>query len=118
MFWRVVSAFRETAACVVKHTNPCGVALARMPVAAYRGAFNADSQSAFGGVVGLNRPCDAATAREISTHFTEVLVAPGIAPAARRLLAKRPNLRVVVPAVRVGAGLAPAPSLAASPSSR
>jgi phosphoribosylaminoimidazolecarboxamide formyltransferase/IMP cyclohydrolase len=84
------------AACVVvKHANPCGVATAATPEAAWRAALDCDRTSAFGGVVALNRPLDAASAAQIAEIFTEVIVAPEVTAEARALLARRPNLRLL-----------------------
>ncbi|TVQ59325.1 MAG: bifunctional phosphoribosylaminoimidazolecarboxamide formyltransferase/IMP cyclohydrolase PurH [Spirulina sp. DLM2.Bin59] len=86
----------DPAAAVLKHTNPCGVAIAPTLVEAYEQAFNADSISAFGGIVALNRPIDAATATALKKTFLECIVAPGCEPEAQEILAKKTNLRVLV----------------------
>lgn len=86
----------EPAAAVLKHTNPCGVAIAPTLVEAYEQAFNADSISAFGGIVALNRPIDAATATALKKTFLECIVAPGCEPEAQEILAKKANLRVLI----------------------
>src|SRR5207237_190800 len=80
---------------IVKHANPCGVALGTGPADAYRKAFECDSLSAFGGVVALNRPLDEETAAAIGEVFTEVVLAPAFAPAALEALAKKKNLRLL-----------------------
>jgi phosphoribosylaminoimidazolecarboxamide formyltransferase/IMP cyclohydrolase len=100
----------EGPACViVKHANPCGAARAASLEAAYRAAFDCDRTSAFGGIVALNHPLDAATATAITAVFTEVVIAPGATDEARTIFAARPNLRLLVtdslPAPRA-AGLA------------
>lgn len=95
---RIVLEFGDPAAAVIKHTNPCGVATAASIEQAYVAARDADSVSAFGGIVGLNRPIDEATARAISATFIEAVVAPGVDDAARAVLASKTNLRVVVAA--------------------
>ncbi|HSK35680.1 MAG TPA: bifunctional phosphoribosylaminoimidazolecarboxamide formyltransferase/IMP cyclohydrolase, partial [Actinomycetota bacterium] len=82
-------------ATIVKHTNPCGAAFGATLEEAYAGALEGDPQSAFGGVVGLSRPLDAATARRIAGIFTEVVVAPGFEDEALALLAGKPSLRLV-----------------------
>jgi len=82
-------------AVVVKHTNPCGAALGATLEEAYAGALEGDPTSAFGGVVGLSRPLDAATAARIGEVFTEVVVAPGFDQAALAALAGKPSLRLV-----------------------
>lgn len=84
------------AAAVLKHTNPCGVALGDTLAAAYEAAFAADSVSAFGGIVSLNRPIDADTAQALTKTFLECIVAPGCEPEAQEILAKKSNLRVLV----------------------
>jgi len=82
-------------ATIVKHTNPCGAAFGAILEEAYAGALDGDPVSAFGGVVGLSRPLDAATARRIAGIFTEVVVAPGFDEEALAVLAGRPSLRLV-----------------------
>jgi phosphoribosylaminoimidazolecarboxamide formyltransferase / IMP cyclohydrolase len=82
-------------AVIVKHTNPCGAAFGATLQQAYAGALDGDPVSAFGGVVGLSRPLDAATAASITGVFTEVVVAPGFDPEALAALAGRPSLRLV-----------------------
>jgi phosphoribosylaminoimidazolecarboxamide formyltransferase/IMP cyclohydrolase len=82
-------------AVIVKHTNPCGAAYGATLAEAYAGALEGDPVSAFGGVVGLSRPLDAATAARIAEVFTEVVVAPGFEPEALAALAGKPSLRLV-----------------------
>jgi phosphoribosylaminoimidazolecarboxamide formyltransferase/IMP cyclohydrolase len=94
---RLVIEFTEPAATVIKHTNPCGTATASSAVDAYVRAREADPLAAFGGIVGLNRPIDTATASAITSTFMEAVVAPSVEDAARTILATRPNMRVVVP---------------------
>jgi phosphoribosylaminoimidazolecarboxamide formyltransferase / IMP cyclohydrolase len=87
----------RTAACViVKHANPCGVAERGDLLGAYRKALACDPVSAFGGVVALNRPLDAATARAIVEIFTEVIIAPGASEEAISIVAAKKNLRLLV----------------------
>ena len=93
--WRLVNSFDVAACVIVKHANPCGVALGSGPADAYRKAFECDSLSAFGGVVALNRPLDDETAAAIGDVFTEVVLAPGFAPAALEALARKKNLRLL-----------------------
>jgi phosphoribosylaminoimidazolecarboxamide formyltransferase/IMP cyclohydrolase len=95
---RIVAEFpdSEAAAVIIKHTNPCGVALGGSLVEAYTKAFNADSTSVFGGIVALNRSIDAATANELKKTFLECIVAPGCDAAAAEILATKSNLRVLV----------------------
>ena len=82
-------------ATIVKHTNPCGAAFGATLEEAYAGALDGDPVSAFGGVVGLSRPLDAATAKRIAGVFTEVVVAPGFDDEALAVLAGKPSLRLV-----------------------
>ncbi|RMF15655.1 MAG: bifunctional phosphoribosylaminoimidazolecarboxamide formyltransferase/IMP cyclohydrolase PurH [Candidatus Dadabacteria bacterium] len=82
------------AAVVVKHTNPCGVALGDSLVDAYRRARDVDPVSAFGGIIALNRPLDLATAEEIASTFVECIICPAVEPAAAERLAKKKNVRV------------------------
>jgi phosphoribosylaminoimidazolecarboxamide formyltransferase/IMP cyclohydrolase len=99
---RLALEFDEPVAVVVKHTNPCGVATANSVVEAYLRARDADPLSAFGGIVGLNRPVDVETARALTATFIEAIVAPALEPQAEVLavLAAKPNLRVVTADVR------------------
>jgi len=81
---------------IVKHANPCGVAYDGTLAEAYRSSFATDPKSAFGGVIGFNRPVDVDTARVIGDSFVEVLLAPGFDPEALRLLTgKKPNRRIL-----------------------
>jgi phosphoribosylaminoimidazolecarboxamide formyltransferase / IMP cyclohydrolase len=82
-------------ATIVKHTNPCGAAFGATLEEAYAGALEGDPVSAFGGVVGLSRPLDAATAKRVAGIFTEVVVAPGFDEEALAVLAGKPSLRLV-----------------------
>jgi phosphoribosylaminoimidazolecarboxamide formyltransferase/IMP cyclohydrolase len=93
--WECVKSFAEPACVIVKHANPCGVALGDSPLAAYRKAFRTDPTSAFGGILAFNRALDRAAAEEIGKQFAEVIIAPRVEPAARELLAAKQNLRVL-----------------------
>ena len=93
---RLVLEFDEPAATVVKHTNPSGVATAATLSAAYQQARDADALSAFGGIVGLNRPIDVETARVIASTKIDAVVAPGVSDEALAILAARGQMRVVV----------------------
>ena len=93
--WECVKSFAEPACVIVKHANPCGVAVAEGPLTAYRKAFATDPSSAFGGIIALNRALDRAAAEEIGKQFAEVIIAPRIEPAAREFLAAKQNLRVL-----------------------
>jgi len=96
---RIAMEFSEPAAVVIKHTNPCGAATGRDAADAYVRARDADALAAFGGIVGLNRPIDAATARAIVSTFIEAVTAPSVEHDARAILASKANMRVVVPAL-------------------
>jgi phosphoribosylaminoimidazolecarboxamide formyltransferase/IMP cyclohydrolase len=95
---RLVAEFQEPAAAVIKHTNPCGAATGTGAADAYVRARDADALAAFGGIVGLNRPIDADTARAIVSTFIEAVIAPAVDDPARVILATKPKLRVVIPA--------------------
>ncbi|MFL6059528.1 MAG: bifunctional phosphoribosylaminoimidazolecarboxamide formyltransferase/IMP cyclohydrolase [Rubrobacteraceae bacterium] len=84
------------AAVIVKHANPCGAALGGSVADAYRKALASDPQSAFGGIVALSGEVDGDLATEISSIFTEILVARGFTEEAREILSARPNVRVLV----------------------
>ena len=92
---RIVLEFTEPAATVIKHTNPCGTATGTTIADAYVRARDADPLSAFGGIVGVNRALDAATATAITSTFIEAVIAPSIDDAAREILAKKTNMRVL-----------------------
>ena len=92
---RLAVEFTEPAGVVIKHTNPCGVATGTSAEEAYVRAREADPLSAFGGIVGLNRPIDVDTARALTATFIEAVIAPAIDDEARAVLATKPNLRVV-----------------------
>ena len=94
--WECVKTFDAPACVIVKHANPCGVAVGSTLVEAYAKAWKTDPTSAFGGILAFNRPLDEATARQIGEHkqFVEVLVAPQITPEARALFAAKQNVRL------------------------
>jgi phosphoribosylaminoimidazolecarboxamide formyltransferase/IMP cyclohydrolase len=97
----------DTPACaIIKHANPCGVAVGKTLLDAYKSAFDCDRTSAFGGIVALNQPLDAATAEEITGIFTEVVIAPGASDEAKEIFAAKKNLRLLttggLPDVRAG----------------
>jgi phosphoribosylaminoimidazolecarboxamide formyltransferase / IMP cyclohydrolase len=85
----------DPAAAILKHNNPCGVAQRGTIAEAYQAAFAADSTSAFGGIVALNRGIDAATAQALTQTFLECVVAPSCDPDAAAILAAKPNLRIL-----------------------
>ena len=95
--WEAVKAFDDATACViVKHANPCGVALGATAEEAYRRAFTTDPTSAFGGIIAFNCAIDQATAEAVSGQFAEVIIAPEITTEARAVFAAKQNLRVLV----------------------
>ncbi|WP_226005448.1 bifunctional phosphoribosylaminoimidazolecarboxamide formyltransferase/IMP cyclohydrolase [Natrinema salinisoli] len=91
----LIKEFDEPAAAVIKHTNPAGCATADSLSKAYEKALSTDPMSAFGGIVALNRECDAATAEQIVDSFKEVVVAPGYTDDALEVLFEKENLRVL-----------------------
>jgi phosphoribosylaminoimidazolecarboxamide formyltransferase / IMP cyclohydrolase len=92
----VAAEFDAPAVAIVKHANPCGVALGAAPAAAWDKALACDPVSAFGGVVALNRPLDLATAEGIAKLLIEIVIAPEAEPEAAAILARRPALRLLV----------------------
>lgn len=86
----------EIACVIVKHANPCGVATGKTAAEAYRKALACDPVSAFGGIIALNRPLDAAAAAEITELFAEVIVAPDADEEAREIIGRKKNLRLLV----------------------
>jgi len=93
--WDLVQEFDEPAAIIVKHTNPCGAAIGENLLEAYGKALACDPVSAFGSIIGLNRPVDEAAAGEIAKLFVEAIAAPSFTPAARERFAAKKNLRLV-----------------------
>ncbi len=90
-----VAEFQQPACCIVKHATPSGVAISDDINEAFKCAFNADSMSAFGGIIALNKHCDEKIAAEIIKNFAEVLVAPGFTKEALAILQTKKNLRVM-----------------------
>lgn len=94
---RIIAEFPDKpAATIIKHTNPCGTAEADTLLEAYEKAFNADSVSAFGGIVALNKPIDAPTATALTKTFLECIVAPGCEAEAQEILAAKSKVRVLI----------------------
>ena len=93
--WECVRSFTATACVIVKHANPCGVAVGRSTEHAYRRAFATDPTSAFGGILAFNHPLDGATARAVNEKFAEVVIAPGFDADALAAFATKGNLRVL-----------------------
>jgi phosphoribosylaminoimidazolecarboxamide formyltransferase/IMP cyclohydrolase len=93
--YRLVGEFNRPAAAIIKHMNPCGLALGATLSEAYGRAFDCDRVSAFGGVIALNRPLDVDTAEQIVSIFVEVVVAPSVEKEARQVLSRKPKVRVL-----------------------
>ena len=93
--WECVKSFAEPACVIVKHANPCGVAIGESLRAAYEKAFKTDPVSAFGGILAFNRALDRDAAEALGAQFAEVVIAPRIEPEARKILEKKANLRLL-----------------------
>jgi phosphoribosylaminoimidazolecarboxamide formyltransferase/IMP cyclohydrolase len=93
--WECVKSFTGSACVIVKHANPCGVALGVDALQAYSKAFKTDPTSAFGGIIALNCLLDERAAREISKQFVEVLMAPGFTPEALEVFKTKVNVRIL-----------------------
>ncbi len=113
--WECVKTFDAPACVIIKHANPCGVALGADPNEAYVKAFQTDPTSAFGGIIAFNREVDETTAQAVAKQFVEVLIAPAFSAAARQVFAAKQNVRLLEIALgdghnafdlkRVGGGL-------------
>lgn len=95
--YNLVLDFDKPTCAIIKHANPCGVATSGDIFSAYKNAFNADSKSAFGGIVALNGEIDEKLANEISQIFYEVIIAKSITKKAREILSSKKNLRILIP---------------------
>ncbi len=93
--WECARSFVEPVCVIVKHANPCGVATAASPLAAYERAFRTDPVSSFGGIIAFNRPLDRAAAEAVGKQFAEVIIAPRVDPDALEELKKKSNLRLL-----------------------
>jgi phosphoribosylaminoimidazolecarboxamide formyltransferase / IMP cyclohydrolase len=93
--WRLVTEFHDPACVIIKHTNPCGIALGATLFEAYERAWACDPTSAFGGILAFNRKLDAATAAKLADVFVEAIIAPGFEKPAREALSKKKNLRLM-----------------------
>ena len=93
--WECVKSFDTPACVIVKHANPCGVALGKDPLEAYGKAFQTDPTSAFGGIIAFNRPVDGAAAQAVAKQFVEVLMAPAFSQEALQVFAGKPNVRLL-----------------------
>lgn len=101
--WEAVKAFDAPACVIVKHANPCGVAVAEDTLTAYQLAFATDTTSAFGGIIAFNREVDAATVEAVTGQFLEVLMAPKFSDEARAVIAAKKNVRVLEVPLQPGA---------------
>jgi len=93
--WDLAQEFLEPVVAIIKHTNPCGTATGKTLAEAYKRALECDPVSAFGGVIGVNRPVDLAAAEEMHKLFLEVIAAPSFDEAAKEKFASKKNLRLV-----------------------
>ncbi|MDO9146363.1 MAG: bifunctional phosphoribosylaminoimidazolecarboxamide formyltransferase/IMP cyclohydrolase [Hydrogenophaga sp.] len=93
--WECVKSFEAPACVIVKHANPCGVAVGRDALECYSKAFQTDPTSAFGGIIAFNRPVDQAAAEAVSKQFVEVLMAPAYTPEALAIFKAKANVRVL-----------------------
>jgi phosphoribosylaminoimidazolecarboxamide formyltransferase/IMP cyclohydrolase len=93
--WECVKSFDAPACVIVKHANPCGVAIGKDPLEAYSKAFKTDSTSAFGGIIAFNRTLDGAAAEVVAKQFVEVLMAPGYTAEALAAFKGKANVRVL-----------------------
>ena len=93
--WECVKGFDRPACVIVKHANPCGVALGEDPHEAYSKAFKTDPTSAFGGIIAFNRTLDAVAAQAVAKQFVEVLLAPDFTPQALQIFKSKVNVRIL-----------------------
>jgi len=93
--WECVKSFDEPACVIIKHANPCGVAVGPDTLSAYQGAFATDPTSAFGGIIAFNRPLDRETAEAVSKQFVEVVIATQVTEEAKAVLAAKANVRLL-----------------------
>ncbi|MCG3201907.1 MAG: Bifunctional purine biosynthesis protein PurH [Gammaproteobacteria bacterium] len=93
--WECVRSFDTCACVIVKHANPCGVALGATPAAAYARAYATDPTSAFGGIIAFNHAVDGAAAQAATRQFVEVVIAPAFSPEAMEEFARRPHVRLL-----------------------
>ncbi|MDO8207593.1 MAG: bifunctional phosphoribosylaminoimidazolecarboxamide formyltransferase/IMP cyclohydrolase [Gallionella sp.] len=94
--WELVKTFEQCACVIVKHANPCGVAIADTALSSYKLALATDPTSAFGGIIAFNRSVDAATAEAVAQQFVEVVIAPEYSAEALQVFAAKPNVRVLI----------------------
>jgi phosphoribosylaminoimidazolecarboxamide formyltransferase/IMP cyclohydrolase len=93
--WECVKSFDTPACVIVKHANPCGVAIGKDALESYSKAFQTDPTSAFGGIIAFNRTVDGAAAQAVSKQFVEVLMAPGFTPEAMEVFKSKVNVRIL-----------------------
>ncbi|MDQ1305098.1 MAG: Bifunctional purine biosynthesis protein PurH [Actinomycetota bacterium] len=103
--YRTAYDFQLPAVAIIKHANPCGIAVGADVAEAHRRANETDPVSAFGGVIASNRPVSAAMAEQVAEIFTEVIVAPGYEPGAMEILAAKPSIRILVAAAPAAHGV-------------
>lgn len=94
--WECVKTFDSPACVIIKHANPCGVAVSDNPLMAYKSAFATDPTSAFGGIIAFNRELDDVAAEAIIKQFVEVIIVPSITNEAKDILAQKKNVRVLI----------------------
>ena len=94
--WECVKTFDTPACVIIKHANPCGVAVSDDPLMAYKTALATDPTSAFGGIIAFNRELDGATAEAVIKQFVEVIIIPSITDEAKDILAQKKNVRVLI----------------------
>jgi phosphoribosylaminoimidazolecarboxamide formyltransferase/IMP cyclohydrolase len=100
--WECVKTFESTACVIIKHANPCGIAVADTPLEAYKLAFATDPTSAFGGIIAFNRELDADAAEAVINQFVEVVIAPQLTVEAQQVLARKTNVRVLTVPLETG----------------
>ncbi|MDD0839759.1 bifunctional phosphoribosylaminoimidazolecarboxamide formyltransferase/IMP cyclohydrolase [Curvibacter sp. HBC61] len=100
--WECVKSFDAPACVIVKHANPCGVAVGANPLEAYSKAFQTDPTSAFGGIIAFNRPLDGVAAQQVSKQFVEVLMAPDFSVEALEVFKSKVNVRLLKIALPTG----------------
>ena len=93
--WECVKTFEETACVIIKHANPCGVAIGANPLEAYSKAFQTDPTSAFGGIIAFNRELNGKAAEAVAKQFVEVLIAPSFTAEAKQVFAAKQNVRLL-----------------------
>jgi phosphoribosylaminoimidazolecarboxamide formyltransferase/IMP cyclohydrolase len=93
--WECVKTFDESACVIIKHANPCGVAIGITPFEAYSKALQTDPTSAFGGIIAFNRELDGNAAEAVAKQFVEVLIAPSFSEQAKKIFASKQNVRLL-----------------------